>query len=350
MSNSSSGCPSVGEAKRLLVAFSVFPVIAMISNVVTILMIVRVAAHRKFGHRLILYLAIAGVIRTCSFWSQVVPVDLKQPDDSPVTVREGWYGACVFGGFFSLYTAFLESFILVWICLHIFASVIFQNRLNRPKQEVFGVLTVALVPLLFSWEPFIKKSFGLTGVTCWIKDTCQDNKLLDHLIIKFSVIVVPLLLLTLVSICLISTAIISLCRRARRGLLKHKHWLAIKEILPLTIYPSLHAIIDIGRLFVDLAGAGNERYYAVSDVVAVCLYNVAAITVPLSLVLQSGFRHDYSRRSNQRRSDSVPSSRADTEREGEDSGQFGAEEDKAASSSILASKEMPTYTSMHRSN
>ena len=305
--NNSSSCLIVEGAKPLVAAYSVFPVIAIASYTLSIAMIVRISAYRKFSHRLMLYLAIAGAIRTFGLWLQVLPVDIEQPDGNPVSVREGWDGLCVFSGFFSQYTAFLESFVIVWICLHIFAFVIFQKQFNHPKQEAFGVLAIVLVPLLMTWEPFIEESYGLTAFNCWIKDECQGGNPWHRLVIIFSVDLVPLCALRLVGVTLILAAIFSLCRNARRGLLKHKHWLAIREILPLIMYPSLYAVIGIGRIIIDAAGDG---YNAVIDAATVCLYDVAAITVPLSLILQSGFRREFSRRRRHQQGDHVtPSSR-----------------------------------------
>ena len=294
MANSS--CISVGEAKSLVTAFSVFPVIAMTSYVVTILMIVRVAAHRKFGHRLMLYLAIAGMIRTCSIWSQVVPVDLEQPDDSPLSVREGWNGACVFGGFFSLYASLNVTFIIIWISFYIFAQVLFQKLICIPKREKLGIPLIVLVPLIFTWEPFVTKSYGLGGVTCWIAaDSCRNQSVVDGFVEMVAVSLVPHLILRLASLAMIVSSVFVLCRNASKGLLKHKHWLAIKEIMPLIMLPLLDGVLGVGRILADSVGKkvfGGRYDNVISDAVHMCISQMFTLAVPLSLLLQTSFRHD----------------------------------------------------------
>ena len=352
MSNDS--CPRVGEAKWLITAFSIFPAVAFISNILTIVMIVRTAAYKAFRHRLMLYLAIAGVICTIGYWLEVLPVDIEQPDDNPVSVREGWSDACKFSGFFNQYAGWIRSLILFWICLHIFAVVIYQNQLSRPKQEVFGGLVVLLVPLLVSWEPFIKDSYGLTGVSCWIKYSCQDdtNNSMDHLIIALCVSVVPTFLLQLFDVALILAAIFALCRSSRRGLLKHKHWLAIKEILPLIMFPLLYIIIGFVRITVYLAATKDEIHYALSDAVFVCLLQIITVTIPLSLILQPGFCHQCTTRRKQPGNPLVPSktSPSDPHREENNAdycSEFGLNENEP-DESILLSKEAHTYSTMLR--
>ena len=341
MSNDS--CPRVGEAKWIITAFAVLPVVGFVSYSLTIGMIVRIAAYRTFRHRLMLYLAIAGVMRTIGLWLEVLPVDIEQPDDNPVSVRDGWSDVCTFSGFYSQYTGFVVAFIVIWICLHMFTFVVFQNRLSRPKQEVFGGLVVLLVPLLVSWEPFIKDSYGLTGVTCWIKDTCQDGANYS-LVIKLCVNLVPSFFLHVVDVVLILAAIFALIRSSRRGLLKHKHWLAIKEILPLIMFPLVYIVIEFGRIVVDFAGNGSEFYYALSDVVSVCLFEIATVTVPLSLILQSGFRDQLT--AMLRPSNPLKTSASDHgENNADYSSEFGMNENEP-DASILLSKKEHTYSTM----
>ena len=293
----SSNCTSVREGKLLVAVFSVFPVIAMASYTLSIAMIVRISAYRKFSHRLVLYLAIAGVIRTCALWLQVLPVDIEQPDGNPVSVREGWNSVCVFSGFFGQYTAFGVALIVVWISLYIFVLVLFQKQLGNSKREIFGILVIVFAPLIFTWEPFIGKAYGLRGVTCWIAENCQNESSQSedsNLLFIVALSLAPHIVLRLVSLAMILVAVIALCRNARRGLLKHKHWLAIREILPLIMYPSLYAVMAIGRIVADLAGKNVtvEYDYVISDVIETCTFQVFTLTVPLSLLLQPSFRHE----------------------------------------------------------
>lgn len=360
MTNNS--CISVERAKVFVAILSALPVVAMVSSALSIAMILRVKAYRTFSYRLMLYLAIAGAIHTVGLWLEVLPVDIQQPDHNLLAVRKGWNGVCVFSGFFSQYSGFSVTFIMVWMSVYIFFRVLFLKRLGKPYLEKAGALLVAFGPIIFAWVPFIQQSYGLRGVTCWIRDSCSVNSSWgdSNVVFVLAVGLVPHLVLRLISLAMILTAVFSLCRNTKTGLLKHAHWLAAMEILPLIPLPFLDIIIGLVRIIFDSLGKrvfGAEYDYVLSDVVHSSMLQVVFLAVPFGLLLQPSFRRDL-RRSirlcNQRRGSLGPSQdnashvqdvqRMDeTECTVQDMAGANGEED----CSILVGKKTPSYTPLY---
>lgn len=166
---------TVAMAKDTVAVFAASSALATLCYLASVLLIVKTRAYRQFVHRL----ALSGLFRAIAFLFQVIPIDVDQPDTNPVSVRAGWEGACVFGGMIVQYVGFVQSMAILWMCLYIFVVVVLRSqKLRQRNHEVIGVVLVVLVPVLFTWEPFVtpSRSYGISGTRCWIKDTtCEEN-------------------------------------------------------------------------------------------------------------------------------------------------------------------------------
>ena len=244
-------CSTVGQAKLYLKVYSAFAILAALAYISAIALIVKSMAYRQFIHRLTFYLAVGGLIRTLEVWLEIAPVDIEESDESPVTVRQGWDGVCVFSGIVIQYLAFVQTFTVLWICFYIFMLVVYNKQLRQRRHEVSGITTIILAPLLFIWEPFVTDSYGLSGTKCWIKNNCKSDPDLS-LAYVLAISTVPVFLVSLLGVILLTAAIVSLVRKASQKFLQHQHWLAVREILPLTdILPSL--------LFANISRESNSR-------------------------------------------------------------------------------------------
>ena len=299
-SNASSvDCFTVGDAKTTIAVFSVFGTIATLFYVAAILLIIKSRAHRQFVHRLSLYLAFGGLLRAATLWLTVAPVNIKLPDNDSVSLRDGWDGLCVFSAVLTQYSVFFQTLIVVWICMYVFVAVVFQKQLQRLRHEIAGIITVLLVPLMFTWEPFISNSYGLSGTRCWIKDSTCNSYDRRSLIYRLVVHIVPHLLLTLFGLALLLAAVLSLARKAcarTPKLLGHQYWLAMKGILPLMLYPLFYSLIYLMSVISLIWGTHSHFLNVTGTEAFVAMIQMCSGLLLLSLLLGPRVRENICRR------------------------------------------------------
>ena len=267
----------------MFVLFSTFAGIAIFFYVTSILVIVKTRTYRLFLHRLTLYLAFSGILLSLTLVLQILPVDLNQ---NTIKVRVGLENLCVFAGFLRQYMVFLQALTVVWICFYIFQLVVRERQLKKLKYELIGVVTVVLVPFLFTWEPFITNSYGLRETRCWIiDDDCFDPYDIAF-VYQMAINLIPSFSLTILSLILICFALVSVTKKTIGRNLQRHHWLAIKEILPLTMFPSVYLAIGLGRIVAMVSGKFS---YDVADAFLV-LEQANSFAVPLSLLVRLSIR------------------------------------------------------------
>ena len=272
----------------MFVLFSTFAGIAVFFYVASIIVIVKTRTYRRFVHRLTLYLAFSGILLSLTPILQILPVDLNQ---NTIKVRVGLEKLCVFAGFLRQYMVFLHALTVVWICFYIFQLVVRESQLKKLKYELIGVVTVVLVPFLFTWEPFITNSYGLRETRCWIiDDDCFDPYDIAF-VYTLAINLIPILLLTILGLILICIALVTVTKKTIGRNLQRHHWLAIKEILPLTIFPSVYLAIILGRIVAVFSGKFS---YDVADVFMV-LEQTSSFAVPLSLLVRVNVRRSLCR-------------------------------------------------------
>ncbi|KAL5489504.1 hypothetical protein EMCRGX_G018601 [Ephydatia muelleri] len=289
LGNSTTCNISVAMAKDTVAVFVAFSTIATLCYLGSVLLIVKTQAYRQFVHRLTLYIGLSGLFRAIAFLFQVIPVDIDQPDTNPVSVRKGWEGACTFGGMIVQYAGFVQSMGIFWICLYVFVVVVLRSqRLRQRNLEVIGVVLMVLVPVLFTWEPFVtpSQSYGISGTRCWIKDTtCNENSTTAY-IYTITIVVVPHILLTFSGFLLMMLALFTLANRVRKKIHQRQHWLAIKDILPLAPYPLLYSSV----WFVRMLGLAAMNNSSVLGEITVALIQASSLVLPLSLIVRSSVR------------------------------------------------------------
>ena len=286
--------PTVGKEKLIIAVQTTFSVVGVIFYATAILLIIKTAyTNRVFFYRLTIYLAVGGILHSMSNILQIIPVDVQKPDSSPVSVRAGWWGVCQFAGFMLQYVVFVQAFTIVWTCLYVFILVIYQKQYNHFKHEVAGVTTIILAPLLFTWEPFVTNSYGLLGTRCWIVDDNCDSGYDRLLAYQLTINIVPILLLSIVSVVLVVLAVLSLAKQKFiRKDLTLQHWQAIKELLPLTIYPLVYILIFFGRMIALV----SDKYLNEVALAFTALQGMGSVALPFSLLIRSNVQKRLCRR------------------------------------------------------
>ena len=289
MGKATQNCTTVGVMKPIIIFYFTFSIAAALIYMATIIIIVRTRAYRQFHHRLSLYLSVGGCLRILALWISAVPVDYQTPDDSPISVREGWNGLCAFGGFVNQYTGFLQTFTVVWISVYIFFAVVFLKQLTQRKYEMTGLAIVALTPFLLTLVPFISKdSYGLSQSICWIAEpSCEGQGV--TFIYSLAIATVPQIVLTQFGLLLMSIAIISLLRRIYLKIFEHHYWIVVKEILPVMLFPLLYSLVFFGRM-IGLIIVGKNNPGLVGTVTIALILTACSVSLPISLLLRPNVR------------------------------------------------------------
>lgn len=280
---------NVGEARKVVAVYLVFAILAASVYAIAIVLIVVTKTYRQFIYRLRLYLAIAGCAHAVAIALEIMPADIaNRPDNATVAVKSGWDKACTFFGAFGQYCSILQTLAIAWISFYVFMLITgFHERLKKRKYEVAGVVLVACVPALFTWEPFIGDSYGLTGTTCWIADSYERNSSLSQTLNIVSN-VAPATLLVSVSVLLLVAANLVLVKNAtkRDGLTRKQNWKAMRQLLPLMLYPIIYFLTYIVDSILIASRAAGD----ITDVIVVSLLQTCSFALLISLFLHSAFR------------------------------------------------------------
>ena len=140
---------------------------------------------------------------------------------------------------------------------------VFNRNLQSYKYEVVGVLTCHTLPVLFSIVPFVTLKndtlYGLAGAWCWIKLTDKDcNEYKAGVIEQFTLWYGPFMFLAILNCIAMLVVIVVLYRGARGTHEPHQYREALKEMVPLLVYPLIFNTLYC-------LGVANRIYYAVTE-------------------------------------------------------------------------------------
>ena len=230
--------------------------------------------YNKPTYRLTLYQILAGQALAAAFLGQIFLI--KHNEFS--AEGEGDYdNACVAFAFLLLYTEWVKLALTVWLTIHIFSlAVIFKNL---KRFEPLYVATSLLVPAAIAAVPFTTKTYGLAGSWCWIEDwrnDCDSKILVVGAIEQFALWYGPsMVLLVLSATAMFVMVVVVVCRLHvhRTALEGDANWKALKQLLPLAIYPILFLFFIIvpfiNRLYGTFHSVSDKEKYDLSVVHAV---------------------------------------------------------------------------------
>ena len=262
-----------------------FSAIGILCCLATIVLIFSLKIHRQYIHRLQLYIAIFCCLFNAALALEIIPVDTS---GICVRVKQGWNETCIAFGFVAQYFGFAKSFSMLWICWYVFMLAIFRFQMKREKT---GIAVVLILPSLFAWIPFLYQSYGLNGVWCWIKNdpgSKYKGTLQSGLVAGADFVV------HLVSTVMIAVVGIMFCKGAytHNSILKHQHLLALKEVLPLLVYPAVDCmgaiLVAVKTLYFNLQHENSD--FLIIQMVAIAVLQVSTVLLPISLLLHPSVR------------------------------------------------------------
>ena len=235
---------------------------AVLICLLAVILVVAKRLYELFAYRLALYHVVTGLLSGAACVLEALSLLYYPPSsDYPPT-------ACIAVAFTIQYLVWMKLCFTFWVTFHLFSYAVFYKNLK--KFELVYVLTALLVPAVVSIIPFTTGSYGLAGSWCWIQ-TCtsgsEENK--AGVIEQFALWYVPSIVLLFLDcvVVVVMVAVLS-CRTfvERKGrkeaLLVMKRPLqqsALKQLLPLLVYPVTWCLLSIPPLVDRVYDAMNTR-------------------------------------------------------------------------------------------
>lgn len=204
-------------------------------------MIVLFRKYRCFCQRLILYLAVAAFFHSLSY--PLARVNYYTP-------RQLLSPYCDFGGFFNLYTSWIEMLALCCLTFNIFLNAVLDKWLT--KVEVIYVFLPYLLPLLWVWTPFIHWSFGNGEAWCDIRPVETDcTRYAFGDVLRFCLWYGPLYVLCLIMLISALAAAFMIRRKSKQWYGLHDPYqeqritMLRSEVGPLLWYPVFYSLLNL---------------------------------------------------------------------------------------------------------
>ena len=266
--------------------------LAVVACCLAVVIIVLHKAYKEFVHRLALYMSTIAFIISIILLVRVIPTEERC---GYLSVKEKYGKLCIAMGFLLEYSALVSLLLLLWITFHLFMLAVFkQHCFKSLRNEVACVVTATAAPLPFSIIPLIDFNhngimYGLAVPWCWIKTTdvnCNsyDEGVLEQIVLFYG----PLAMLILFNFIVMLAVIVVVCKGTRGGheiQLQNKHKKALKETLPLLLYPIFFNVIFclafIPRVYYNITKDASLGLWIMHTTALPCL----ALFIPLAFLL-----------------------------------------------------------------
>lgn len=239
-------CLDADVAKAFLVASSILAAIDFAACCLAVAIIALKRSYRARPLRVLLYLSVVGLLCSVTAGLQVVPADIVTArggrGNGYVAIRPeyGWEAACRAFGFLSNYFFLCKVSLTFVLCADVFVTKCLRKEFTvTARWEVAGLVSSLFLPLaLFSWLPFIKNSYGLSGTWCSIKDGCNNVTSLGR-DLAIGASVVPNLALYALSAALVACVVTVGCSNALCRCFRLASFETFASDLVLLLYPIL---------------------------------------------------------------------------------------------------------------
>ena len=213
--------------------------------------------HKKVVYRLALYQVLSSLALSV-VWL-LSNIDYSEYNDDPYS-----YGHfCVAIGWFNMYAQWTKLLFTMWVTFHLFCFAVLHKNLKR--LEALYVVTSLVVPAVIACVPLTNHSYASSGI-CYISGPANDS---HHVVLieKVALWNAPAMIILLAA----STAmIIMVIKLASSRSQLHVYEpitdgdtfvTALKQLLPLVVFPVLFFIFIIPQLVYDIYTARNPDEY-----------------------------------------------------------------------------------------
>ena len=252
------------ERNHLLVAMASSGGVSFIMCLIAVSVVMFLKLYKHFVYRLALYQVLACLLLSLSEVQVLIHINYT-PDNKFHLI------ACQVSAFFMQYALWVKLLFTLCLVFHIFCLAVCLKDLK--KLEVFYILLSLLLPLITSGIPYIHGVYGLAGAWCWIQAWDHDCPSIKYenglgIIEQFTLWYGPLFVS--LTLCLIAVIMIVLVL-VRRAYLSHKNEAeplvaaenrnktALKELLPLLVYPLIVFVLAVFPLIDRINGAATSH-------------------------------------------------------------------------------------------
>eukprot|EP00731_Ephydatia_muelleri_P013269 Em0007g579a len=236
---------------------------AVALSLLAVIVVCYTRLYRVTVYRLSLYQVLAAIAVSLLHVIEIAMIDYERDP-------EQYSDLCEAFGYMILYSEWVKLHFTMWVTLHLFCFAVFHKNLKR--FEVLYVVTSLVIPSLMAAVPLLTHSYGLAGSGCWISEyatLCRNETSRDGVIEQFALWFVPsTAILIAATVLMVVMVTIMACRlRHRLGVYepmtsKNQHSFALKQLLPLAVYPLLFVAFNLppfaNRLYTTLNRHANH--------------------------------------------------------------------------------------------
>lgn len=220
------------DLEPLLLVFCTSGAVCSLFCIIAIVTMIFCRLFTLLTHRLILNMLLGILLFPSAVAVQFLNLWLN--------VWEGEHAlVCAIESFLMEYSLWVMLLSTLMVTLHLTIMVLFPSfYLSIGKLAPFYILFPWLFPLLVAWIPFVHHNYGISGSWCWMRlynNNCTLNK--EGVIEMYGLWYGELFIgLILNNIALIIIGI-ALCKRAYQKTMSMDYRKALKQTLPLFVYP-----------------------------------------------------------------------------------------------------------------
>ena len=235
---------STGDASSLqTTSGTVFITINCVSVLVCLLaaiLVFRLKLHRKVVYRLALYQVLSSLALSIVWLLN--------------SVAPGYIYFCRAVGWFTLYCEWTKLLFTMWVTFHLFCFAVLHKNLQ--KLEVLYVVTSLVVPAVIACVPLITHTYA-SSVICYISGPANDSHhvALIERVVLWDVPAMVLLLATSISMIIMVIKLLGNVSQlhAYEPITDGDQFTkALKQLLPLVVFPILFFIFIIPQLVYDI--------------------------------------------------------------------------------------------------
>lgn len=211
---------------------------------------------------------------------------------------EKYYGAgpasldylCLATAYLTQFSLLVKLFFTIWLTFHLFCFAVYHK--NMKGLEILYIVTAIVIPAGIAVVPFFTKTYGLSKGWCWIMNandsSCPPAPIKIGIIEQFAMWYGPALIAFVLESGAMVTLLVTLgCRAYRKGgggvseplVGQSVHRKALKQMLPLVIYPLVFTVLIVPPLVNRILDAAQGRESIIRckmDVVFIPLLFLAA--------------------------------------------------------------------------
>ena len=142
--------PNLEEQKSWNLGVVIVSSVATVACILAIISILAFKGHKRYVHRLTLYLMVATLLEAVASILAVIPyiMYVKHDNGSAMDVGEGFEDFCATSGFLLELTVWIPRLVICWIVLHLVMVLVFKHSANaiKWKHEACGLAVVLILP------------------------------------------------------------------------------------------------------------------------------------------------------------------------------------------------------------